>query len=348
MDRHFYYALIKISFYRVAVLACCIAGRAHSSGDCLAMVEKSEFDSARACLQKAILKKPSDPNIQITLAKLTSNAAAARASYKKLAALTSNPDSVRADAYYHLACMSYMMANYAKAESYCGAACNLDKRASYVDLYALCAMRNKRDSLAQALLQGVLSGDSSSGTTRLYLGSLLYERKEYAQALAVFDEVVNQPDSAQWSSAALALKFACYAHAGEKQKAINMEALLEEKKGLLETSLVDEAKKLMAQTGLLSSKDTADGSSDTAQKVVEDKNAYYLQVGAFGALENAQALSAELKRFCANVATVAAISNNKNIYRVRIGSFGSKESAQAFGDSVLAKKNIAFRILMEQ
>ena len=35
---------------------------------------------------------------------------------------------IRAEAYYHLACMSYMMANYGKAEAYCKEACNLDKR----------------------------------------------------------------------------------------------------------------------------------------------------------------------------------------------------------------------------
>ena len=348
MDRHFNCALTETFFYRMAIVVCFIAGRAHSTGECCALMEKNEFDSARACVQKATNKKTSDPDIEIVFAKLTGNAAAARAAYKELAASPTIPDSIRADAYYHLACSSSMMANYGKAEAYCNNAWNLDKKELYADLYARCAMHNKRDSLAQALFQGILAGDSASGITRFYLGSLLYDRKEYTKALAVFAELTNQPDSAQWSSATQALKFACYAHAGEKQKAINLEALLEEKKGLLETSLVDEAKKLVAQTSVLSSQDTADGSSDTAQKVVEDKNAYYLQVGAFGALENAQALKTELKRFCTNVAAVAAISNNKNIYRVRIGAFRSKESAQAYGDSILAKKNIAFRIMIEE
>jgi len=56
---------------------------------------------------------------------------------------------------------------------------------------------------------------------------------------------------------------------------------------------------------------------------------------------------AEVKRFCTDVAVVAAISNDKNIYRVRIGAFDSKESAQAYGDSALAKRNISFRIVEE-
>ena len=151
-------------------------------------------------------------------------------------------------------------------------------------------MHNKRDSLAQALLEGVLACDSASGMTRLYLGLLLYDRKEYAKALAVFSELTNQPDSAEWSSAVSALKFAGHAHMGEKQKAENLAPVLDEKKGLLETSLVDAAKRVMAQTGTLARPDTAARSSDTAkQVVVEEKNkggaSYYLQVGALGPLK---------------------------------------------------------------
>jgi septal ring-binding cell division protein DamX len=208
-------------------------------------------------------------------------------------------------------------------------------------------MDNKHDSLAQALLLDVLAGDSASGTTRFSLGSLLYDRKEYAKAMTVFNELTNQPDSAQWSSAARALKFACYAHLLGKRNAGTARSFSEERRDLLETALVDDAERLMARPGAPAAPDTADGSSDTAQQVVQEKNAYYLQVGAFGALENAQALKTELNRFCANVAVIAAKSNEKNIYRVRIGAFASKESAQIYGDSTLAKRNISFRIVEE-
>jgi hypothetical protein len=77
------------------------------------------------------------------------------------------------------------------------------------------------------------------------------------------------------------------------------------------------------------------------------KQVYYLQAGAFGDMENAQALREELKKFCSKVVVVAAISNDKNIYRVRVGAFESKEAAQAFGDSALAKRKMPFRIVEE-
>ena len=82
MDRHFPFALAISFFYRITVLLCFFAGRAHSFGDCQALLEKNEFDSARACLQKTVLKKPSDPNIQLAIAKLMGNATSARMVYK--------------------------------------------------------------------------------------------------------------------------------------------------------------------------------------------------------------------------------------------------------------------------
>ena len=239
----------------MAVVLCFIAVAAHASGDCPAMAERSEFDSARACLHKALAKKPSDQNLQLANAKLMASASAARNVYKKLIAAPSCPDSVRAEAYYYLACNSYMLANYAKAEQYCKGAYDIDKKDSFKNMYARCARLNKHDSLSRSLLKDTVSHEISKGRDTL------------------------------------------------------QEEMIAEKNAF--------------------------------------KQAYYLQVGAFGEIENAQALRAEVKRFCADVAVVAAISNEKNIYRVRIGAFDSKESAQAYGDSALAKRNISFRIVEE-
>jgi len=62
----------------MAVVLCFIAVAAHASGDCSAMVDRSEFDSARACLHKALAKKPLDQNLQLANAKLMASASAAR------------------------------------------------------------------------------------------------------------------------------------------------------------------------------------------------------------------------------------------------------------------------------
>jgi tetratricopeptide (TPR) repeat protein len=255
MDRHFPCTVTKLFFCRMAVLMCFCAGWAYASGDCPALPEKSEFDSARACLKKALAKKPRDQNLQLANAKLMASASAARAVYKKLIAAVSCPDTVSAEAYYYMACHSYMMANYAKAEQYCREAYTINRKDIYKNMYARCARQNNHDSLSQALLRDSLAHEITEGHDTL-------------------------------------------------QQDVMME------KGAL-------------------------------------KQAVFLQAGAFGALENAQALRTELKRFCTNVAVIAAISNDKNIYRVRIGAFDSKESAQAFGDSALAKRNISFRIVVE-
>jgi Cell division protein len=256
MDRNFSCALTKTFFLRIAVVVCFIAAHAYSSGDCYALLEKSEFDSARACFQKACVKNPSDKNFQLAHAKLMVNAPGARAVYKKLVAAASCPDTVRAEAYYYLACHSFMMANYAKSEQYCKGAYDIDRKELYKILYARCARLNNHDSLSQALLQDALARE------------------------------------------------------------------------------ITEQRRDTLQQGVITEKSAS-------------KQEFYLQVGAFGSLENAQALRTELKRFCTNVAVVAAVSNDKNIYRVRIGAFDMKESAQAFGDSALTKRNISFRIVEE-
>ena len=255
MDRDFPCEFNKMFVCRMAVVLCFIAVAAHASGDCSAMVDRSEFDSARACLHKALAKKPLDQNLQLANAKLMASASAARTVYKKLIAATSCPDSVRAEAYYYLACHSYMMANYTKAEQYCKGAYDIDKKDLYKNMYARCARFNNHNSLSQSLLNDTLTHEIAKGQDTL------------------------------------------------------QQEVLAEKNAF--------------------------------------KQAYYLQVGAFGEIENAQALRAEVKRFCTDVAVVAAISNDKNIYRVRIGAFESKESAQAYGDSALAKRNISFRIVEE-
>jgi len=223
---------------------------------CREYLDGNEYDSARTCLQKALAKKPADQWLRIESAKLTVNAAQARVLYKKVAAAVC-PDSLRAEAYYRLACLSYVSAQYAKAEQYCKNAWKIDKKALYSRYYAQCALINGHDSM----ITSMLARDSVSG------------------------------------------------------KKIELDK--------------DSVKKNIIEEPSLS------------------KQVFYVQAGAFGALENAQALQSELKTFCSKVAIVTGVSNDKNIYRVRVGAFESKEAAQAFGDSALAKRNISFRIVEE-
>lgn len=246
---------LPVLVYGMAMVCFC-ADRACSSADCLALINRNEFDSAQACVQKALAKNPSDRNCQLANAKLMENASAARAVYKRLVAAATCPDTLRAEAYYRLACHSYMMANYIKAELYCKGAYGLDKKIIYKRLYVQCARLNNHDSLSQALLQEAPSSSAAE------------QNQDTLQQASAPDKAAPGP-------------------------------------------------------------------------------VFYLQAGAFSTMENAQALRAELKRFCANVSVVAAISNERNIYRVRVGAFDSKESAQAYGDSTLMKRNVSFRIVEE-
>lgn len=213
--------------------------------------EKTASDSMSFELQRAYKADTSDPAAMIAYAKSVRDAANARSMYKKAATNKTAPDSIRAEAFYRLACMAYIASNYTKARSYCASAIKLSDGNIYALLAMRSAMHDKKDSIDRTL--AAVAVDSSN--------------------------------------------------AGGKR-------VLEDKSG----------------------KKSFDGK-------------YFLQVGAFTAVENAQGLKQELSNRFPQVSVSAGNSNGKIIYRVRVGGFVNMETAKAFGDSALAKKNIPFRVI---
>jgi cell division protein FtsN len=86
---------------------------------------------------------------------------------------------------------------------------------------------------------------------------------------------------------------------------------------------------------------------DTVETHGSAAGRYYLQVGAFAAVENAQGLKNELSRRFSKVSVTTGASGGRQVFRVRVGAFVSKETAQAFGDSALVKKGMTFRVVEE-
>ena len=242
--------VIVVAFY------CC---GAQDSGAAAAVLEKAAFDSLHASLGNRYANDTTDPEVCLAYAQSITDGAAARSLYRKIAAWKSAPDSIRAEAYYRLACIAFMAGNYRKARTYCASACAFSEKPRYARL---------RD---RPILQG-------------------------------FDDSVTKKNAV--SAAA---------------RTPNVRA--------------DPGKKTMAP---LDKNGPAPG-----------KGAFYLQVGAFAAIDNAQGLKNELCRRFSRVSVTTATSNGKNVYRVRVGAFAGKEAARAFGDSALAKKGIPFRIVEE-
>jgi|GEM_PF-1695533 cell division septation protein DedD len=94
-------------------------------------IEKTEFDSMRLYAQRAFASDSSDPKARLSYAETISNISLVQNLYKRTAAQKSAPDSIRAEAYYRLACIAYMASNYNRARSHCVNACMLSDKETY-------------------------------------------------------------------------------------------------------------------------------------------------------------------------------------------------------------------------
>ena len=241
----------------VVFLFCCFAWATSDTEEVQTMVAQSRFDSVCAAAKTAYAADSADAGNALAYAQSLGNGMQARDIYKKIVARKSAPDSIRAEAYFRLACIAYMAANYGKAAAYCDHAGKLSDNPRYALLCGRSAVRARGDSAVKV-------------------------------------------------SAALAPP--------------NRSA--------------DSGKEL---------KSRADDGSPRALAV----DRYYVQVGAFAAIENAQGLKTELSRRFSKVSITAGTSGGKKVFRVRVGAFSGKETAQAFGDSVLVKKGMQFRVVEE-
>jgi|WetSurMetagenome_2_1015567.scaffolds.fasta_scaffold155489_2 hypothetical protein len=144
------------------------------------------LDSARLRAQKEYDVHPSDPEFQMAFARLMRNGDSARMVYKKVIAQEKAPDSLKAEAYYRLACISYMAANYIKAENYCAAACSLDKKDVYERLCGRSTTLAGRDStahLSKPRKTDSLQTVSDTTGSAFYLQIAAFAEIENAQSL---------------------------------------------------------------------------------------------------------------------------------------------------------------------
>ena len=79
----------------------------------------------------------------------------------------------------------------------------------------------------------------------------------------------------------------------------------------------------------------------------ETSEEYTLQVGAFGSIENATALSDKLKKKFDQVTILPVTLSDQVFYRVRIGSFSSKDDAETFAESSLTSEGITYKAVMK-
>lgn len=177
------------TYSAIIIFAAIVSGNVREPGTSLFVSGQSDLDNARSIAKEKYESLPSDPENQMTFARLIKNGDSARSIYRKVIANDEAPDSLRAEAYYRLACMSYMAANYQKAETYCAHACSLDKRDLYERLLGRATLLANPDSSEYSLKRIQETGKKGGSSTENNEKKM--EAAAYYLQIAAFAEVEN-------------------------------------------------------------------------------------------------------------------------------------------------------------
>jgi hypothetical protein len=156
---------------------------------CSKCPEKSQVDSAQICNLEKYRNYPTDPTVQMEFARFLKSGDSVRSIYKKIIMNEKAPDSIRADAYFRLACISYMGSNYIKAATYSESAMKLYKNDGYERLYARSSLLSKRDSGATTVKPlktdsvKTVSDTIKKNTTAFFVQVAAFAERENAQGL---------------------------------------------------------------------------------------------------------------------------------------------------------------------
>jgi tetratricopeptide (TPR) repeat protein len=338
-----------------AALLCCAAVSEGASEDAPALLQKGDFVAARAAVDQADAENPDDTGLVFLHAKTQSDPAKALETFKSLGAVRSVPDSIRSESFFRLGCASYLRGRMPKALQYLKKACALSNSPSYRSALYLCAIHDTADTGLVSSLDTKATDAGGVSCSRFYYATLLFAKKNYADALSRFIASADSLDTLDWSCPAFAGAYCCAAYLNRSAEASStLDHLRRVFPSYLEKPMVAKAK-LSLQNGppkdsTVRAFSTGTIKMDTsAAKTVQSvrKTPFSLQVGSFSAIENAEALKVSLARAFSPVSVVSGTAANKTVYRVRVGAFETREAAQAFGDSAVAKKGLQFRIVEE-
>lgn len=145
----------------------------------------SELDSIRSLAQERSIANPLNPDVQMAYARLINSADSARSIYRKIITNEKAAPALRAEANFRLACLSYMAANYEKAETYSLSACKLEECAAYIRLLDRATMLAGRDSLHAAADSGKKAAVGAEKNEKKTAGAAYYLQ------IAAFAEMEN-------------------------------------------------------------------------------------------------------------------------------------------------------------
>jgi tetratricopeptide (TPR) repeat protein len=282
----------------------------------------------------------------------TAPCSVAVAMYKSIADSKNSSDSIKVLAYKKLGDYYYANKNYALSMGAYKNASRLSNDPIYKHYWAQTAFVSGDEDVARSLWHtlSLEYGDGIAQRAQYYLGLLCLKQKKYDDAYNYFLKTGTLSPMKDWTIAALAGKLECAKQLGLSEKAALYESQLQPHRNLLLEKDLLIGKTLVASKSDMpaASVEEKDNSNQNDSAAVERNDSIpqlTLQVGAFGTVENAQALQKKLTGIFNNVTVVTVKVDEQVFYRVRIGSFDSREKAEKFGADSLVKSGYSYRIV---
>ncbi len=336
----------------------------------IALMKAGKFDESCQYIHRAYANNPSIPKTQFAYALTEADGMKAKKIYKNIAENKTASNSLRAEACNRLGAFYYCKEDYDKARVFYSKAEKHSQKDKYRHMKAL-AIFNKGDSrTAESLWLSMVSVEKEKGSAdkvRYYLGNAFYQQGNYEQAYNCYNPV-SESGKREWVAPALIGAHLSAFHRGDTERsAILFEKIQKEYPSLLEKELLNagEAKSVTIVEVDIGSRDDFGAVEEDIQwedvvppeeKIAQDKiepqkegnprnGQYTLQVGAFGAIENAQKLQKEMKNHFDYVTVKEEIVRGIKYLKVRVGSFEKEEEALTYGEKHLRRKDIPFRVV---
>ncbi|MBN1758348.1 MAG: SPOR domain-containing protein [Chitinispirillaceae bacterium] len=303
------------------------------------LFSKGRYTEAAAKLASAFKAHPTNSGIAFAYARVAPCSVAV-AIFTRCANDTTVPDSLRAASYKELGDYSFVHSAFKTAAEKYRLASSLRSEAQYRHCWALASAALHDVATARSLWQTItLEHGSDLALEAWYHLALIDMEESLYDSAFVKLETCGPPDTSRaWTVAAAAAKLECAVRLGKTKTAASLEKKLKPfEEHLLERDLLTLAD---LHSGI--KKENPKSAKSVADNV-ENAGVYTLQVGAFGAIDNATGLQKKLEVSFDDVTVVPVTLGDQVFYRVRVGTFKSKETAEAFGNDSLKSAGIAFK-----
>jgi tetratricopeptide (TPR) repeat protein len=304
-------------------------------------------DSAAADVRPPV--SPSGPESRLAAASASPCSTAVK-SFQELAADSTVPDSVRMAAAGSRADIAFALREYETARDYYKKASVFEKgQGRFHFRTATVAFAN--GDTAEAI--GLLSAIIDSGETpfrqeaAVQKAELLLGRKDYQDAMALFQTTGPFSFKNSWSIRAMLGKLECARRLGIADSAAAYDAKLAGyRQTILEKERLRKIREIPLVKPLRGGGDSVAAAAPAGDTAAPD-SVFALQVGAFGSKANAEALIKKLKPKHKEVSCVPAVVEERTFYRVWVGKFDTREAAERFGRDKLMREGFVYRVVVK-